>query len=116
MHIGLVGLGKMGNNMRARLRNAGHEVTGYDNNPAVSDVADLAALAAALPSPRIVWVMVPAGKITDSVFFTPVFVDADVNGAGQFVFNEFDKVDMERTINNSSLWEARIGFDVRFGN
>jgi 6-phosphogluconate dehydrogenase len=67
MHIGLVGLGKMGNNMRARLRNAGHEVTGYDNNPAVSDVADLAALAAALPSPRVVWVMVPAGKITDSV-------------------------------------------------
>jgi 6-phosphogluconate dehydrogenase len=67
MHIGLVGLGKMGNNMRARLRNAGHEVTGYDNNPAVSDVADLAALAAALPTPRVVWVMVPAGKITDSV-------------------------------------------------
>jgi 6-phosphogluconate dehydrogenase len=67
MHIGLVGLGKMGNNMRARLRNAGHEVTGYDNNPAVTDVADLAALAAALPSPRVVWVMVPAGKITDSV-------------------------------------------------
>jgi 6-phosphogluconate dehydrogenase len=67
MHIGLVGLGKMGNNMRARLRNAGHEVTGYDNNPAVSDVADLAALAAALPAPRVVWVMVPAGKITDSV-------------------------------------------------
>jgi 6-phosphogluconate dehydrogenase len=67
MHIGLVGLGKMGNNMRARLRNAGHEVTGYDNNPAVTDVADLAALAAALPAPRVVWVMVPAGKITDSV-------------------------------------------------
>lgn len=56
------------------------------------------------------------GKITDSVFFTPIFVDADVNGAGQFVFNDFDRVDMERTINNSSLWEARIGFDVRFGD
>jgi 3-hydroxyisobutyrate dehydrogenase-like beta-hydroxyacid dehydrogenase len=39
MHIGLVGLGKMGNNMRARLRNAGIEVTGYDANPAVSDVS-----------------------------------------------------------------------------
>jgi len=67
MHIGLVGLGKMGNNMRARLRNAGIEVTGYDANPAVSDVADLGALAAALPSPRLVWVMVPHGKITDAV-------------------------------------------------
>ena len=67
MHIGLVGLGKMGNNMRARLRNAGIEVTGYDANPAVSDVADLGALAQALPSPRLVWVMVPAGQITDAV-------------------------------------------------
>jgi 6-phosphogluconate dehydrogenase len=67
MHIGLVGLGKMGNNMRARLRAAGIEVTGYDANPAVSDVADLGALAQALPSPRLVWVMVPHGQITDAV-------------------------------------------------
>jgi 6-phosphogluconate dehydrogenase len=67
MNIGLIGLGKMGNNMRARLKKAGIDVVGYDTNPAVSDVPDLAALAAALPAPRIVWVMVPAGAITDSV-------------------------------------------------
>ncbi|RFA17233.1 6-phosphogluconate dehydrogenase (decarboxylating) [Subtercola boreus] len=67
MNLGLIGLGKMGNNMRERLRAADIDVVGYDNNPAVSDVADLAALAAALPAPRIVWVMVPSGAITDSV-------------------------------------------------
>jgi 6-phosphogluconate dehydrogenase len=67
MKIGLVGLGKMGNNMRSRLKNAGIDVVGYDTNPDVSDVPDYAALAAALPAPRIVWVMVPAGRITDSV-------------------------------------------------
>ncbi|GAA4162488.1 decarboxylating 6-phosphogluconate dehydrogenase [Gryllotalpicola daejeonensis] len=67
MHIGLIGLGKMGNNMRARLEKNGVEVTGYDTNPAVSDVATLAELVNALPAPRTVWVMVPAGKITDSV-------------------------------------------------
>ena len=67
MHIGLVGLGKMGNNMRARLEKNGVEVTGYDTNPAVSDVATLADLVKALPAPRTVWIMVPAGKITDSV-------------------------------------------------
>lgn len=67
MHIGIIGLGKMGNNMRARLRAHGVEVTGYDPNPAVTDVASLADLAAALPTPRIVWVMVPSGKITDDV-------------------------------------------------
>ncbi|MFC4243978.1 phosphogluconate dehydrogenase (NAD(+)-dependent, decarboxylating) [Gryllotalpicola reticulitermitis] len=67
MHIGLVGLGRMGNNMRARLEKSGITVTGYDTNPAVSDVATLADLVQALPAPRTVWVMVPAGKITDSV-------------------------------------------------
>ncbi len=67
MHIGLIGLGKMGNNMRDRLREKGVEVTGYDPNPDVSDVADLTSLAAALPTPRVVWLMVPSGKITDDV-------------------------------------------------
>ena len=38
MHIGLVGLGKMGANMRTRIRAAGIEVTGYDRNPEVTDV------------------------------------------------------------------------------
>jgi 6-phosphogluconate dehydrogenase len=67
MHIGLIGLGKMGNNMRTRLRTHDIEVTGFDNNPDVSDVATLADLAAALPSPRLVWVMVPSGPITSKV-------------------------------------------------
>ncbi len=66
MHIGLVGLGKMGGNMRTRLRDAGMEVTGYDRNPEVSDTASLAEMVAALPAPRIVWVMVPHGGPTTS--------------------------------------------------
>jgi 6-phosphogluconate dehydrogenase len=67
LHIGLVGLGRMGGNMRTRLRAAGVEVTGYDRDPNVSDVASVADLVAALPAPRTVWVMVPAGPITDAV-------------------------------------------------
>ncbi|NQX13988.1 decarboxylating 6-phosphogluconate dehydrogenase [Microbacteriaceae bacterium VKM Ac-2855] len=67
MHIGLVGLGKMGDNMRSRLRSKGVEVTGYDRNPDVSDAASIDEMIAALPAPRIVWIMVPAGPITDSV-------------------------------------------------
>jgi 6-phosphogluconate dehydrogenase len=67
MQIGIIGLGKMGNNMRARLRNAGIEVIGYDPNPEVTDVASLTELAAALVAPRVVWLMVPSGKITDAV-------------------------------------------------
>jgi 6-phosphogluconate dehydrogenase len=64
MDIGLVGLGKMGGNMRTRLRNAGHTVVGYDRNPDVADVDSLAAMVEQLPSPKVVWVMVPAGDPT----------------------------------------------------
>ena len=64
MEIGLVGLGKMGGNMRTRLREAGHTVVGYDRNADVSDAASLEEMVAQLPSPRVVWVMVPAGDPT----------------------------------------------------
>src|SRR5690349_12674226 len=64
MQLGLVGLGKMGFNMRERLRAGGHEVIGFDPRPEVSDVPSLAALAEALPAPRMVWVMVPSGEVT----------------------------------------------------
>ncbi len=66
MQLGLIGLGKMGFNMRERLREGGHEVIGYDPRPEVSDVPSLAALAEALEPPRVVWVMVPSGTITDA--------------------------------------------------
>jgi 6-phosphogluconate dehydrogenase len=54
----------MGANMRSRLRRAGLEVTGYDRSPDITDVASLEELVAALPTPRVVWIMVPAGEPT----------------------------------------------------
>jgi 6-phosphogluconate dehydrogenase len=62
--MGLIGLGKMGGNMRERLRAAGIEVIGYDINPKVSDVKSLGELVRKLEGPRIVWTMVAAGEIT----------------------------------------------------
>jgi 6-phosphogluconate dehydrogenase len=62
----MIGLGRMGGNMADRLRAAGHTVVGYDRDPNVSDVASLEDLVAALPAPRTVWVMVPAGAPTQS--------------------------------------------------
>jgi 6-phosphogluconate dehydrogenase len=55
----------MGFNMRERLREGGHDVVGFDPRPEVSDVPTLAALADKLQSPRVVWVMVPSGPITN---------------------------------------------------
>lgn len=81
MQLGLVGLGKMGFNMRQRLRDGGHDVIGYDPRPEVSDVPSLAALAEALTGPRTVWVMVPSGPITSET----IGVLADVLGDGDLV-------------------------------
>jgi 6-phosphogluconate dehydrogenase len=67
MHIGLIGLGKMGGNMRSRLRKNGVEVTGYARQRDISDVGSIEELVAALPAPRTVWVMVPHGQPTDDV-------------------------------------------------
>lgn len=83
MQLGLVGLGKMGFNMRERLRGGGHDVVGYDPRPEVTDVPDLAALAAALDAPRIVWVMVPSGPVTDQT----ITQLAGVLGAGDLVID-----------------------------
>jgi 6-phosphogluconate dehydrogenase len=63
--IGMVGLGRMGGNMAERLRAKGHDVVGFDPFSDRSDVASLAELVDALPAPRVVWVMVPAGAPTE---------------------------------------------------
>jgi 6-phosphogluconate dehydrogenase len=60
MQLGLIGLGRMGGNMRERMRAAGHEVVGYDYKPEVSDVASLGELVSKLSAPRVLWTMVPA--------------------------------------------------------
>ena len=64
MQIGLIGLGRMGGNMRQRIERASHTVIGYDQNPDICDVGSLKELAAAIETPRVVWVMVPAGEPT----------------------------------------------------
>ncbi|MBX7433742.1 decarboxylating 6-phosphogluconate dehydrogenase [Mycobacterium sp. Y57] len=83
MQLGLVGLGKMGFNMRARLREGGHDVVGYDPRPEVSDVASLAELAERLAAPRVVWVMVPSGTVTEQT----ISAVADVLGEGDLVID-----------------------------
>jgi 6-phosphogluconate dehydrogenase len=83
MQLGLIGLGKMGGNMRERLRRSGHEVVGFDRNPTVSDVKTLAALVKKLEAPRVVWVMVPAGDPTRDT----VAKLADLLGKGDLVID-----------------------------
>src|SRR5262245_58355196 len=51
--LGMVGLGRMGAGMTARLRGGGHEVVGYDRDPNVTEVASLEELVAKLEAPRV---------------------------------------------------------------
>jgi 6-phosphogluconate dehydrogenase len=72
MQLGIIGLGRMGANIGRRLMRAGHQIVGFDANAdavkaldEATPAGDLAALVAALTPPRAVWVMLPAGHITE---------------------------------------------------
>ena len=73
MQIGIIGLGRMGANIGRRLMAKGHTVVGYDRDAkavaaltgATGAASDLKDMVAKLSSPRAVWVMLPAGKITE---------------------------------------------------
>ena len=67
MELGMIGLGRMGNGMTERLTEGGHDIKTYD--PKVPSTADsLEELAQQLEKPRPVWMMIPAGKITEDTF------------------------------------------------
>ncbi len=80
MQIGMVGLGRMGANMARRMARKSVHVAAYDLSPVarsalerengVTPHAELAALVAALPAPRVVWVMLPSGEITEQALQT----------------------------------------------
>ncbi|WP_145039827.1 phosphogluconate dehydrogenase (NAD(+)-dependent, decarboxylating) [Paenibacillus sp. Y412MC10] len=89
MKIGMIGLGKMGLNLVQNLIHQQHQVVAYDlNTELVAQAAECGAEAAAstellvakLDKPRIVWMMVPAGKIVDSVIesLTPLLESGDI--------------------------------------
>ncbi len=89
MRVAMIGLGKMGGNMTERLLRKGHEVVAFDRSAdAVKRVAalgarsanDLQAVVAALSAPRVVWIMVPAGKPVDDTIETlvPMLAKGDV--------------------------------------
>ncbi|MCL2540859.1 MAG: decarboxylating 6-phosphogluconate dehydrogenase [Nocardioidaceae bacterium] len=104
--LGLIGLGKMGGNMRTRMRDAGLEVIGYDRNPDVTDVASLEELVEKLPSPKLIWVMVPAGEPTRSTI-------AELKGLlseGDVVVDGGNSKYTDDAANAASLAEKGIGF------
>jgi len=97
MELGIVGLGRMGANMARRLMRDGHRIVAYDVNPdAVAQLAgegaegasSLEEMASKLSAPRSVWIMVPAGEITEQTVDAVAAVleagDAIVDGGNSY--------------------------------
>jgi 6-phosphogluconate dehydrogenase len=89
MQLGMIGLGRMGANIVRRLMRAGHSCVVYDRAPepgaalaaeGATAVDSLAAMVAAMPAPRALWVMLPAGGPTESTIaaLTPMLAKGDV--------------------------------------
>ncbi len=68
MKLGMIGLGRMGHGMTERLREGGHEICTYDPNVESRTADTLEELKAQLEPPRIFWLMVPSGQVTEDVF------------------------------------------------
>ena len=68
MELGMIGLGRMGNGMTARLREGGHDIQTYDPKVEARTADSLAELKEQLEPPRPFWLMIPAGKITEDAF------------------------------------------------
>ncbi len=89
MDLGMIGLGRMGANMAERLVRAGHRVVGYARSEAsrqrarqagAEAAASLAELAERLAPPRVVWLMLPAGRTVDETLqaLVPLLARGDV--------------------------------------
>ena len=109
MELGLVGLGRMGANMARRLMRDGHRIVAFDVNPeAIAELekdgaegaSSLEDMASKLSAPRSVWVMVPAGEITEKTVEDVAAVlepgDAIVDGGNSYYRDDIRRAEMLR--------------------
>ena len=111
MELGMIGLGRMGGNMTQRLLKGGHRVVAYDpdegarraaQNAGADGAASIAELAGMLAAPRAVWVMVPAGDVTDAT----INELADALSAGDAIIDGGNS-NYKQTIRRAAAVKAR---------
>jgi 6-phosphogluconate dehydrogenase len=136
MDIGMIGLGRMGGNMAQRLLRGGHRVIGFAPSPdtrrsiedkGAESAESLAALVAKLPAPRTLWLMVPAGEVTDATLaeLLPLLAAGDIvvdggnsnykdtmRRAGNFAPKNIDYVDCGTS---GGVWGLAGGYSLMIG-
>ena len=137
MDIALVGLGKMGANMARRFVKGGHRVVGSDRSAetvqnlaaeiGLVSTASLAEVVAALPAPRAVWVMVPAGAPTEAVISELAELlspgDTIIDGGNTFYKDDIRRADalQEKGIHyvdvgtSGGVWGLTEGYSMMIG-
>ncbi|MBW7957348.1 MAG: decarboxylating 6-phosphogluconate dehydrogenase [Deltaproteobacteria bacterium] len=123
MDVGMIGLGRMGLNMARRLAKGGHRVVGYNRTAKVTKSAEsegiegaysLSELVEKLPSPRAVWMMLPAGDIVDHTIesLKPLLTSGDMVVDGG---NTYYKDDLRRSEDLKALGIRYIDAGVSGG-
>ena len=136
MKLGLVGLGKMGSNMAARLQAGGHAIVAFDRNAdavagavtaGAAGAASLEALVAALEPPRAVWVMVPAGDPTEATIsaLSTLLADGDtiIDGGNSFYKDSIRRaatlaakgIDFVDSGTSGGIWGRTEGYSLMIG-
>jgi 6-phosphogluconate dehydrogenase len=136
MEIGLIGLGKMGANMAERLLKGGHKVVGYDRDPQAvkrivgqgnSGANSLDELVSKLKPPRVIWLMVPAGKPVDDTLGTlaPKLKEGDiVIDGGNSYYKDSQRraeelakkgIDMLDAGVSGGVWGLKEGYSIMVG-
>src|SRR5712692_4000490 len=123
----MIGLGRMGSGMTARLSKAGHEIQTYDPNVATRTAGSLQELKEQLEAARAFWMMIPAGEITETTFHQLLEIadegDTIVDG-GNSNFRDSQRRYVEakhRAINfvdagvSGGVWGLEVGFCLMVG-
>jgi 6-phosphogluconate dehydrogenase len=132
----MIGLGRMGANMAQRLMRGGHHVVGFDPAEAARKVIEekggqsassLAALVGKLQKPRVIWLMVPAGAVTDDTItsLTPLLEpgDAIIDG-GNSNYKDTQrraaalaplKIDYVDSGTSGGIWGLAEGYSLMIG-
>ena len=136
MKVGFVGFGRMGGNMVTRLVQRGHEIAVFARRPEVreevkakgaSPAASLEELVGQLPSPRVVWLMVPSGDATEQniTAFLPLLARGDIliDGGNSYYKDSIRRAGMARARGihfidagtSGGIWGLKIGYCLMVG-